>query len=69
MTRSSVELLLDDVEALRQATIASKADTPELRSLLRSIVHRIESMQGTPQVPQSTYLAVTDLLSQLLNPE
>ena len=37
-SKSQVELLLDDVEAVRQSTIATKTDTPELRSLLRTIV-------------------------------
>ena len=68
-SKSQVELLLDDVEAVRQSTIATKTDTPELRSLLRTIVQRIERIQATPQVPLASYNAVTAMLSPLLDAE
>lgn len=64
-----IELLLDDIESVRQATIATKADTPELRALLRQLVHRAETIQATPQVPLSSYNAVAAMLSQLVDGE
>jgi diguanylate cyclase (GGDEF)-like protein len=67
--KSQTELLLDDIEALRQATIGTKTDSPELRSLLRTIMQRIEDIQATPQVPLAAYNAVTTMLSPLLNAE
>ncbi len=67
--KSQVELLLDDIESVRQATIATKTDTPEMRSLLRTIMQRIERIQNTPQVPLASYNAITAMLSPLLDAE
>lgn len=67
--KSQIELLFDDIEAVRQATIATKTDTPEMRSLLRTIMQRVEHIQATPQVPLTSYNAVATMLSPLLDAE
>lgn len=67
--KSELELLLDDIESVRQTAIAAKADSPKLRALMRTIMQRIETIQATPQVPLNVYNTVTAMLSQLIDAE
>lgn len=64
-----IEPILDDIDSIRQIAISAKADTPEMRSLLRNMVNRIETLRSTPQIPLSIYNAVASLLSKFLDDE